>query len=191
LSNQLIQQARSGDEVALRKLYEEHRPRVMRLAYAMLGDAAEAEDVVQDVMVYALTHLDKYDPERGAFTTWLHTIAVSRTRDRGRRIRLHLSRLQDWMHRQATDHAPGPESALDGIDAVSRIGPALAELTRLQREAVVLREVEGLSYKEIGEVLDIPMRTAQARVVSAHAALRRSLGATGDAAASSGSASDE
>jgi RNA polymerase sigma-70 factor (ECF subfamily) len=174
----VIRRARSGDEAALRTLYETHRPRVMRLAYSLLGDADEAEDVTQDVLIYALNKLDRYDPSRAAFTTWLHMITVSRCRDRARRARTALASVTGWLRGSRDQVAPDPESRLDRLDAASRIGPALAKLTPLQREALVLREVEELSFAEIGTVLDVPMRTAQARVTSAYAALRQSLGAT-------------
>lgn len=181
----VIRWARSGDEAALRTLYETHRPRVMRLAYSLLGDADEAEDVTQDVLIYALSKLDRYDASRAAFTTWLHMITVSRCRDRARRARTALASVTGWLRGERDQHvAPDPESRLGRLDAASRIGPALAKLTALQREALVLREVEELSFAEIGAVLDVPMRTAQARVTSAYAALRQSLGAT--AAASTG-----
>jgi RNA polymerase sigma-70 factor (ECF subfamily) len=173
--NELIERARSGDEAALRKLYEEQRPRVMRLAFALLGDAAEAEDVMQDVLVYALTNLDQYDPDRGSFATWVNTIALSRTRDRGRRLRRQLTHLRDSFFGLPTRTENEPHRAIEAVDAAAAVGPALAKLTRIQREAIVLREVEGLSFREIGEQLGIPMRTAQARVTSAHSALRKAL----------------
>jgi RNA polymerase sigma-70 factor (ECF subfamily) len=72
----VMDRARAGDEAALRALYEEHRGPVMRLALAILGDENEAEDVMQDVLVYARTHLDRYDARRGALGTWLHMLAV-------------------------------------------------------------------------------------------------------------------
>lgn len=61
MTRELITKARSGDEAALRSLYETYRGRVMRLAFALLGDMDDAEDMMQDVMVYALTHLEAYD----------------------------------------------------------------------------------------------------------------------------------
>jgi RNA polymerase sigma-70 factor, ECF subfamily len=176
LSDDQLRQARAGGEAALRVVYENHRPRVLRLAYSLLGDADEAEDVMQDVMVYALTHLDRYDPERAAFTTWLHMLTLSRCRDRARRERLGLRRIADWLRGRQEEAQSGPEMDLDRIDAASRVGQVLSVLTPLQREAIVLREVEGLSFEELGQVLGVPMRTAQARVTSAYAAMRRALG---------------
>lgn len=158
-------------------LYETHRPRVLRLAYSLIGDSDEAEDVMQEVMIYALKNLDRYDPARSAFTTWLHTITVSRARDQQRRRRSALQRLGDWWgnHGSPDSGDPDAEVVLDRLDAESRVGRALQQLTPLQREALVLREVEELSFAEIGQILSVPLRTAQARVTGAYAALRKQL----------------
>lgn len=170
----LVARAREGDEAALRWLYETHRPRIHRLAVGLLGDGDEADDIVQDVMIYALRHLDRYQPDRAAFGTWLYTIAVSRCRDRGRRSRRLLGGLRAWWteHGQAT---ADPDDALSRIDAQSALGRALATLTPLQREALALRIVAELSFHEIGQALGIPLRTAQTRVTGAMQALRRAM----------------
>jgi RNA polymerase sigma factor (sigma-70 family) len=172
----LLQRARAGHEAAQRELYEAHRARVLRLAYALLGDADDAEDVMQDVMVYALTNLNRYDPSRAALSTWLHTITLSRCRDRARRRRMGLRRVTDWLQGRAEDAVEvGPEANLERFDARLRVGQALSRLTRVQREAIVLREVVELTFEEMATVLGVPLRTAQARVTSAHAAVRRQL----------------
>jgi RNA polymerase sigma-70 factor, ECF subfamily len=185
-SDELLQQARAGSEEALRLLYENHRLRVLRLAYSLLGDADEAEDIAQDVMVYALTHLDRYDAARGAFATWLHAITVSRCRDRARRERTGLRRISDWWHGHQGPVEAGPDAEIDRLDAAGRVGRALSTLTPLQREALVLREVEELSFDELGRVLQVPLRTAQARVTSAHASMRRALGGRADTGGAEG-----
>jgi len=179
LSDDEVLRARTGDEAALRGLYESYRPRVLRLAFGLLGDADEAEDAMQDVMVYALTHLDRYDSDRAAFGTWLHTITVSRCRDRLRRRHLGLRRLAEWVGLRRADPLPSIDERAERLDAADSVGAALGSLTDIQREAILLREVEGLSFREIGDVLGVPLRTAQTRVASAHEALRRGLAGQG------------
>ena len=181
LKRDLIRLAREGDEPALRELYEAHRGPVMRLAYSLLGDEGEAEDLMQDVLVQALTNLDRYDDKRAAFSTWLHTITVNRCRDRLRRRRLGLERVADFLRGGPAQEIENPERSIDRLDAASTLGRVLGGLTPLQREAIVLREVEGLSYAEMGEVLGVPMRTAQTRVTAAYAALRKALKKPGQA----------
>gem|GEM_PF-519573 len=170
----LIARARQGDEAALRWLYETHRTRIHRLAVTLLGDGDEADDVVQDVMIYALRNLDRYQSERAAFGTWLHTVTVSRCRDRGRRARRGAAGLRAWWSSNG-EEAVDPEDNVARIDARGALGPALASLTPLQREALALRAVSELSFQEIGDALGIPLRTAQTRVTGAIAALRRAL----------------
>ncbi|MCC7021035.1 MAG: RNA polymerase sigma factor [Ardenticatenales bacterium] len=172
----LIARARQGDEAALRWLYETHRTRIHRLAVTLLGDGDEADDVVQDVMIYALRNLDRYQSERAAFGTWLHTVTVSRCRDRGRRARRGAAGLRAWWSSNG-EEAVDPEDNVARIDAHGALGPALASLTPLQREALALRAVSELSFQEIGDALGIPLRTAQTRVTGAIAALRRALSA--------------
>lgn len=174
MSELLVHRAREGDERALRELYEAHRGPILRLAYAILGDRDEAEDVMQDVMIYALTHLDRFDPERGSFGTWAHAIAVSRCRDRLRRAKVRLRHLTAAWSGSEGGHGD-PEAVFSRLDAARRIAPALAQLTPRQREAVALRDIQDLSLQEMADVLGVPLRTAQARLHSAHAALRRSL----------------
>lgn len=84
----LIQDWQAGEEEAAEALYNAHRSDVYRLAYALLGNAEDAEEVAQDALTYALVNIRHYAPERASFATWLHTITVSRCRDRQRRKRL-------------------------------------------------------------------------------------------------------
>lgn len=179
----LITRAKQGDEAALRWLYETYRTRIHRLAVTLLGDGDEADDVVQDVMIYALRNIDRYQSERAAFGTWLHTMTVSRCRDRGRRARRGATGLRAWWASHG-EEAVDPEDSVGRIDARGVLGPALASLTPLQREALALRAVSDLSFQEIGDALGIPLRTAQTRVTGALAALRRALSAHSDPPAS-------
>ena len=78
----LIQRWQAGDQRAAEALYDHHREPVFRLAYVLLGDPADAEEAAQDALTYALVNIARYDPRRGRFTTWLHTITISRCRDR-------------------------------------------------------------------------------------------------------------
>ena len=74
--NALIVRWQGGDEHAAEVLYSYHRDRTFRLAYGLLGNQDDAEEVAQDALAYALTNIDRYDPVRGSFGTWLHVIAV-------------------------------------------------------------------------------------------------------------------
>ena len=86
-----------GDERAAEALYGKHRGDVFGLAYGMLGNPEDAEEVAQDTLYYALAHIDRYDPGRAGFRTWLHRICVSRCRDRFRRRKLQQISLGAWL----------------------------------------------------------------------------------------------
>jgi RNA polymerase sigma-70 factor (ECF subfamily) len=81
----LIQRWQGGDERAAEAIYNHHREATFRLAYGLLGSVADAEEAAQDALTYALTHINHYTAGRASFATWLHTITVSRCRDRQRR----------------------------------------------------------------------------------------------------------
>jgi RNA polymerase sigma-70 factor, ECF subfamily len=173
----LVQRWQSGDERAAEAIYAQHRNPTFGLAYAILGDSGDAEEVAQEALVYALTHIKQFDPQRSRFTTWLHMITVSRCRNQLRRRKWHALRLLTSLSEEhaAIDTTPGPEprAARSGLDrevqaAIQRLSPPL-------REAVVLRYWSDYTYQEMAVILNCSLRTAQSRVRLAHERLRTSL----------------
>ncbi|MCA9978612.1 MAG: RNA polymerase sigma factor, partial [Anaerolineales bacterium] len=81
MHSQVFQRAENGDSQAQAELFRQHYPVTYRLAYSLLHHHEDAEEVAQDALAYALTNLAQYNPLRGAFTTWLYTITVSRCRN--------------------------------------------------------------------------------------------------------------
>lgn len=178
MSEQLIQRWRdAGDEGAAEALYQAHHKRVYRLAFALLGNAADAEEVMQDTMVYALTRIKQYDPQRAAFTTWLHTITVSRCRDRARRKRPFGAGVGG--HQALVDSASGPERMTIARENRQELLQALDQLSPKLREAIVLRYWSGHTYQEMAHILHCPLPTAQSRVRVAYEQLRKLLAPTG------------
>jgi RNA polymerase sigma-70 factor (ECF subfamily) len=176
MSEQLIQRWLKGDETAATALYEAHYVRIYRLAYALLGDGADAEKVMQDVMVYALTHMDRYDPQRSTLITQLHAITINRCR----------------YHRQHKPLASRRAGNAEMISAMSTLGDmlptqenghalwqALDQLSPKLREALVLRYWGGHTYQEIAQILSCPPSTAQSRVLLAYEQLRKLLARAG------------
>jgi RNA polymerase sigma-70 factor (ECF subfamily) len=148
MSENLIQPwLKDGDEQAAEALYQAHRSRVYRLAYALLGNANEAELVMQETMVYALANIQLFDPQRVSFNTWLHTITVSQSRDRQRRT-----------HVGTQGGAASPQAS------ESQVWQVLDQISPQLREAIVLRYWGGHTYPEIAQILRCPLPTAQSRV---------------------------
>lgn len=174
----LIRRVVDGDERAARQLFEKYQLRTYRLALGLLGDEADAEEVAQDALTYALLNLHRYRPELSSFSTWLHTITVSRARDKRRRKLLPSVSLAQWlgMGNQIRDHTPGPEASAIRNETESRLLLALDQLSPGLREAVVLRFYAECSYKEMGEIMGCSLNTARSRLRLAIERLRAQLG---------------
>lgn len=169
----LIERCLAGDEVAHAALYNQHAGMVYRLAYSLLQHREDAEEVLQDAMAYAFRALPQYDARKAAFTTWLYRIAVSRCRNKRRRKWLPTFPLSQLPQQDVEDtKAPTPDDALALTDQQRRVWAALDQLSTKLRETAVLRYYHGLSYAEIGQILDIPAKTAESRMRLAHRALR-------------------
>jgi RNA polymerase sigma-70 factor, ECF subfamily len=170
----LIARACSGDQAACAAIYQQLVRPVYRLAYGILLDQEDAEEVVQDSFAYAFASLRRFDPARSAFRTWLFTITMSRCRNKRRRKWLptiNLADIADWL--PGSD--PHPERLVEESGVRSTVLDALRNLSPKLREAVVLRYFDGLSFKEMAEVLECPQKTAESRVRLAHDALYTEL----------------
>jgi len=173
----LIQRWQAGDERAANALYNHHRDSVFRLACGLLDNPADAEEVAQEALTYALVNIQRYDPGRASFATWLHIITVSRCRDRQRRRWLPSFSLAVWLGRgkEAADPAPRPERRAIRAETRSRVWEAVQALNRPLREAILLRYWAGHTYREMAEILGCPLPTAQSRVRLAFKRLRAIL----------------
>jgi len=173
----LIRRWRAGEEQAAEAIYNQYRDSAFSLAYTLLGDQADAEEVAQDALTYALTHIERYDPLRARFSTWLHTITVSRCRNKRRRRFTPSLPLVTWLKGggDLRDTAPGPEHRAVQDAACDEVREAIESLSRPLREAILLRYWADYTYQEMGEILGCSLRTAQSRVRMAHKQLGKSL----------------
>ena len=162
----LIERWRLGDQQAAERLYTQSRDRVYRLAYGLLGNVEDAEEVAQDALTYALVNIERYDANRAKFSTWLHTITVSRARDKQRRKRFSLTSLGDWMAggRDVAAETPRVESGMQYGFVRDEVWAAVQALSPTMREAIVLRYWAHHSFREMAEIMDCPLGTAQSRV---------------------------
>jgi RNA polymerase sigma-70 factor (ECF subfamily) len=154
----------AGDDArAFGELYDQHARAVFSLAFRILGDQGDAEDVVQEVFAQAWRQAERYDPTRGAPAAWLLNMARSRAIDRLRRRRTVVTG-EDAFRADPVDRAPGAEAAAITADQVRALRGALAALPAFQRIAIELAYYEGLSQSEIAERLDEPLGTVKTRV---------------------------
>lgn len=181
----LIARSLEGDQAAYATLYDRYAPGLYRLAYSILLVEQDAEDVLQESMVYAFRNLHRYDPDRASFRTWLYTITVSRCRNARRRKWLPTVALPNLLSIGIEPPAPedqSPEVQASWQDVRQSLARALTTLSPRLREAVALRYGQGLTYREMAEILDIPQKTAESRVRLAHEQLRKAM-STADRAA--------
>lgn len=176
----LIAQCLRGEQAAFASLYEVIAPGLYRLAYSILLHQQDAEDVVQEAMVYAFRNIRNYDQARGTFRTWLYTITVSRCRNARRRRWLPTTALASLLNiglepAMPEDHTP--EAAIARMGVREALENALTTLSPRLREAIALRYGQGLTYREMAEILDCPQKTAESRVRLAHEALREAMAA--------------
>ncbi len=174
-----IQRGVAGDESASAALYQRYSPAVQRLCVGLLGSVDDAEEVTQDSFVYALRNLGRYDPAKSAFASWLYTIALSRCRNKRRRKWLVALPLELLGAEPRTAGQRQVETLLERRGVRAQLWQALQTLPANLREAVVLRYVAEMRYKEIGEALGCNPKTAESRVRLGLAGLRRTLEAWG------------
>jgi RNA polymerase sigma-70 factor (ECF subfamily) len=177
----LISCCLAGDQAAYAALYRVYAGDVYRLVYGLLAHREDAEEVVQDTFVYAMKNLSRYDREKGSFRTWLFVIATSRARNKRRRRWLPTVSLRRLLQFDVEPAAPDssdrpPEGRMEDASRERTLHEALAQLSPKLREAAVLRYFDGLTYREMGEILGISHKTAESRVRLAHEALRDILG---------------
>jgi RNA polymerase sigma-70 factor (ECF subfamily) len=174
-----------ADQAAYAAFYEAVAPGLYRLAYSILLDQQDAEDVIQEAMVYVFRNLHHYDPSRGAIRTWLYTITVSRCRNARRRRWLPTTALAHLLNLGLEPAVPEdhtPEAAVARMGVREALEKALTRLSPRLREAIALRYGQGLTYREMADVLDCPQKTAESRVRLAHEALREVMTAADDVA---------
>jgi RNA polymerase sigma factor (sigma-70 family) len=158
----------SWDEVV-----REHADRVYRLAYRLTGNQHDAEDLTQETFVRVFRSLSSYKP--GTFEGWLHRITTNLFLDMvRRRARIRMEALPEDSDRIA-GQGPEPEQVFSDTHLDPLLQEALDELPPEFRAAVVLCDVEGLSYEEIGATLNVKLGTVRSRIHRGRAALRNSL----------------
>lgn len=167
---QWITQAQRGDRQAFGELVYHYREGVINVVYRMCGDANLAEDAAQEAFIRAWQNLPRYQP-RSPFRNWLYRIATNVALDTLRRER-DAANIEDVPLVATTI---GPEAAVEQSERAERVRQAVLALAPASRAVLILREYEGLSYKEIAEALDIPTGTVMSRLNYARTQLREVL----------------
>jgi RNA polymerase sigma-70 factor (ECF subfamily) len=163
------ERAREGDHRAFAELVHRHQDAAYRFVLRMVGTRDEALEIVQDAFVRAWQALPQWQPE-AQFRTWLFRIASNAALDALRRRRVvAFEPLDETLDAAAGE--PDPEKRLELKQRVAALEASLARLSAEHREILLLREVENMSYEEIGAVLGLSEGTVKSRLARARAAL--------------------
>ncbi len=181
---QLMLRFRAGDEEAFRELFEKHSRAIVNFAYHFVGSRQRAEELAQDVFLQIYKAGSRYEPQ-AKFTTWLYRIAtnacLNEVRRPEHRYRTRPLEYQQEDSRERSEIAfPDPtavpgESALAGRQLADRIEEVMATLPENQRAALVLSRVDGLSYQEVADALEVSVSAVKSLVFRATATMRKEL----------------
>ena len=192
--DELVVRLKRRDEAAFNELIRLYQGRVFRVVHRMLGDEAEAEDLAQEVFVTVFKSIDKFRGD-SKLSTWLYRVAVNHAKNRlkymNRRARGRHKEFAEVGDREGIESAsmntshviPRPDQTLEAREAETAIQRALATLTEDQRELIVLRDIQHLTYDEIQDVTGLAAGTVKSRLHRARLALAarvRGEGAGGD-----------
>lgn len=178
---QLVERVQSGDKAAFNLLVQKYQHRVLKLVSRFVNDAAEAQDVAQEAFLKAYRALASFRGD-SAFYTWLYRIAINTAKNalvasRRRPVDFDLD-LQDpeqYDRHAKLKESDTPEGVLLTEEIRSVVERAMEQLPDDLRTAIVLRELEGLSYEEIAEAMDCPVGTVRSRIFRAREAIDKKL----------------
>jgi RNA polymerase sigma-70 factor (ECF subfamily) len=182
---QLIRKLRDRDEKAFREMVSQYRDRVYNLTYRMLGNQQEAEDVSQEVFITVFKSIDSFRGD-SKFSTWLYRITANHCKNRIKYLaRRHDRGKAEYDERIMRENAVGavtapnpsmrPDTHLAGVQLERIMQQCIAELDEDHRLLIVLRDVEELTYEEIGTITNLPQGTIKSRLHRARMALRKKI----------------
>ena len=187
----LVVQCVAGSQQAWRQLVNSQHSRVYGICLRFLGSQTEAEDATQDVFLKLFRNLRSFDPAKASLQTWITTLTRNLLVDQFRRTRLERATDSLDSSQSYDDDEPGPAGGLAGrladqrpnqehhvagLELKARIQHALLQLPPELREAVILRDLEDLDYREIAAVLKIPEGTVKSRISRGRGQLGKLLG---------------
>lgn len=182
----LLRRCAAGDAAAWEEVVRLHQRRIYNLCYRFTNSPDDAQDLTQDVFIRVYRTLGSYDVGKGAFSTWLTTLTRNLLVDHFRRTKQE--RMTDSMDvgireeenspalsEQIPDRGPAPDDRLASKETQAVVRRALARLSPDLREAVILRDLQDMDYKEIAQVLRVPEGTVKSRINRGRMELARLL----------------
>ena len=180
--DELVRAASKGDEEAFGELVRLHEKKVYNLALRLCGSPEDAADVAQEAFLSAWKGLPSFRGESG-FSTWLYRLTSNACIDllrRTKRQRSEVSLDGEETGIDPVDPTPAPQEQAERAELRQAVTDALRQLGDSHRQALVLREMQELSYEEIAAVLDVDLGTVKSRISRARSALRKILQQNGN-----------
>ncbi|HEX6802062.1 MAG TPA: sigma-70 family RNA polymerase sigma factor [Terriglobales bacterium] len=182
----LVRRCVAGDAAAWEEIVQRYHRRIYNICYRFAGSGSDAEDLTQEVFIKMYRTLNTYDVDRGAFMTWVTTITRNLLVDHFRRTKQERvtdsldttsSDHEDAMPlaEQLPDHGPAPDTKVQSRETSEAVHQALQRLSPELREAVILRDLQDMDYREIATVLRVPEGTVKSRINRGRAELARLL----------------
>ncbi len=182
----LVRRCIAGDVVAWEEIVQRYNRRIYNICYRFAGSGDDAQDLTQEVFIKMFRTLSSYDVERGAFMTWVTTITRNLLVDHFRKSKQDRmtesldttpSEHEDAMplSEKIEDKAPAADASVQSREARELIHSALQKLSPELREAVILRDLQDMDYKDIAAVLKVPEGTVKSRINRGRAELARLL----------------
>ena len=182
----LVRRCLAGDAAAWEELVQRHHRRIYNICYRFAGSADDAQDLTQEVFIKMYRTLKSYDGGKGAFMTWVTTITRNLLVDHFRKTKQDRvtdsldaapSEHEDAMplSEQVEDHGAAPDARAQSQQVGETVHKALQKLSPDLREAVILRDLQDMDYREIATVLKVPEGTVKSRINRGRAELARLL----------------
>jgi RNA polymerase sigma-70 factor (ECF subfamily) len=168
-----VSRCRKGDTEAFEILVERHQKKMLNIAYRMLGDYEEACEVVQEAFLSAYKSIGKFRGE-ARFSTWLYRIVVNHARNHQRQMGAR-ARQEVFCEDDPGEQVSVSLESIEKREVQEKVQECIGGLDAEQREVLVLRDIQGFSYDEIGGILKIPEGTVKSRLFRAREAMRDCL----------------
>ena len=183
--HEFVSLCKKGDVDAFEALVKKHQKRMFNIAYRMMGNYEEASEIVQDALVSAYRGIKNFKA-KAKFSTWLYTIVINLSKNRLKQVKAQLHRErysidnpvltnEGQIHGEPASSEPSALETLEKRDIQQKVQACINSLDDEFREVLVLRDIQGFSYDEIGDVLKVPEGTVKSRLFRAREAVKDCL----------------
>ena len=182
----LVRRCLAGDSAAWEELVQRHHRRIYNICYRFAGSADDAQDLTQEVFIKIYRTLNSFDTERGAFMTWVTTVTRNLLVDHFRKTKQ--DRITDSLDATPSEHEDAqplseqirdqgltPDARAQSLEVSEAVHKALQKLSPDLREAVILRDLQDMDYRDIATALKVPEGTVKSRINRGRAELARLL----------------